>query len=135
MPLDHVVLADPDTTPKGTAANPLRTDTAIGIANSAVGILTITNSAVETTILAVPGAGKHYEIESILVSNLNAAAVTLTLRDGSGGAIKLNMRLFNGVFGTAIPIAFSSNTLVTVQCTPARVSDIFINLYGRKVSD
>lgn len=100
--------------------------------------VTINNSVAEVDLLAAPGVGFHYEIGTVVVADNTISDNVYTLKDGAAGTTKLKSVVNAGdqnQSGHDPRITFSTNTKVVVQLSTAIIGDIFVNVYGLKVTD
>lgn len=87
-----------------------------------------------TSIIAAQGAGIKVYVHSVIIANSSATAVTVDLRDGTGGTVKATFPVPAGAgvvfnFNDA-PLPFSANTAVAADPSAA-ASTVTVTLVGR----
>lgn len=94
--------------------------------------ITITSSTSETTLLAAGGSGVFHDVTSLVLSNSSASATNVSIRDATGGTVRMVVRVNAGsVVLLTFDVPFTqvtANNNWTAQCGTSVASvNIFVN--------
>lgn len=105
-----------------------------GLEDIVSGVAAITDGS-STSTIAAQGSGVKTYITSIVVANSSATAVTVDIRDGAAGTVKLTVPAPANTGGVVInlpvPLPFSANTAVCSDPS-ASASTVTVTLIGFK---
>jgi hypothetical protein len=98
------------------------------------GVAAITDGS-STSVIASQGAGIKTYITSVAIANSSATAVTVDIRDGAAGTVKLTLPVpadvAGVVFSLPVPLPFSAATAVCADPSAA-ASTVTVTLIGFK---
>lgn len=104
------------------------------LADNVSGVASITDGS-STSVIAAQGSGVKTYITDVAIANTSATAVTVDLRDGTGGSVKWTFPVPANTAGVVYsfrrPLAFSANTAVAADPS-ASASTITVSLGGFK---
>jgi hypothetical protein len=96
------------------------------------GVAAITDGS-STSVIASQGAGVKTYITSVVIANTSATAVTVDIRDGAAGSVKLTLPVpadtAGVVFSLPVPLPFSAATAVCADPSAA-ASTVTVSLIG-----
>jgi hypothetical protein len=96
------------------------------------GVAAITDGS-STSVIASQGAGVKTYITSVVIANTSATAVTVDIRDGAAGTVKLTLPVpadtAGVVFSLPVPLPFSAATAVCADPSAA-ASTVTVSLVG-----
>jgi hypothetical protein len=96
------------------------------------GVAAITDGS-STSVIASQGAGVKTYITSVVIANTSATAVTVDIRDGAAGSVKLTLPVpadtAGVVFSLPVPLPFSAATAVCADPSAA-ASTVTVSLVG-----
>lgn len=105
-----------------------------GLEDIVSGVAAITDGS-STSVIAAQGAGVKTYITTVVVANTSATAVTVDLRDGAAGTVKLTLPVPANTAGVVlplpVPLPFSANTAVCADPS-ASASTVTVTLIGFK---
>lgn len=105
-----------------------------GLEDIVSGVAAITDGS-STSVIAAQGSGVKVYITTIAISNSSATAVTVDIRDGAAGTVKLTLPVPANTAGVVlplpVPLPFSANTAVCADPS-ASASTVTVTLIGFK---
>lgn len=106
----------------------------IALGDALSGVAAITDGS-STSVIAAQGSGVKTYITSVVIANTSATAVTVDLRDGAAGSVKMTLPVPANTAGIAIsfpiPLGFTANTAVCADPS-ASASTVTVTLLGFK---
>jgi hypothetical protein len=105
-----------------------------GLEDLISGVAAITDGS-STSVIASAGAGVKNYITTAIIANTSATAVTVDLRDGTGGSVKATLPVPANTSGVVcnlpVPLGFSAATAVAADPSAA-ASTVTVTLIGFK---
>ncbi len=105
-----------------------------GLEDIVSGVAAITDGS-STSVIAAQGAGVKTYVTTVVVANSSATAVTVDIRDGAAGTVKLTLPVPANTAGVVlplpVPLPFSANTAVCADPS-ASASTVTVTLIGFK---
>lgn len=105
-----------------------------GLEDIVSGVAAITDGS-STSVIAAQGAGVKTYVTTVVVANTSATAVTVDIRDGSAGTVKLTLPAPANTAGVVlplpVPLPFSANTAVCADPS-ASATTVTVTLIGFK---